>query len=80
MSEFERRKDQLQESVQSTAGLAGRVTMIITDAVGSITREIGEWISDGIEMQDAARAARRDADEPGTAGAETPPQGEPDRG
>lgn len=60
MSEFERRKDQIQEVVQSGAALVGRVAVIITDAIGAIAREVGDFVSDGIEMQEAARAARRD--------------------
>jgi hypothetical protein len=60
MSEFERRKDQIQEGVQSGAALVGRVAVIITDAIGAIAREVGDFVSDGIEMQEAARAAKRD--------------------
>lgn len=60
MSEFERRKDQIQEGVQSGAALVGRVAVIITDAISAIAREVGDFVSDGIEMQEAARAARRD--------------------
>lgn len=67
MSEFERRKDQVQEGVQSTAGLIGRVAVIITDAVAAIAREVGDWVTDGIEMNEAARTARRDAGEEGDA-------------
>ena len=67
MSEFERRKDQVQEGVQSTAGLIGRVAVIITDAVAAIAREVGDWVTDGIEMNEAARTARRDVGEEGDA-------------
>lgn len=58
MSDFERRKDQVQEAVQSTAGLVGRLTVIVTDAVGAAAREVGDWITDGIEMREAAKLSR----------------------
>lgn len=60
MSDFERRKDQVQEAISSTAGLVGRLTAITTDAVGSAAREVGDWISDGVEMREAAKLARED--------------------
>ena len=60
MGEFERRKDQAQEGIQTGAALVGRVAVIITDAVGSIAREIGDFVTDTIEMNEASRAARRD--------------------
>lgn len=60
MSDFERRKDQVQEAISSTACLVGRLTVIATDAVGSAAREVGDWISDGIEMREAAKLSRED--------------------
>lgn len=60
MGDFERNKDQVQASVQAGASLVGRVTMIITDAIGSIAKEVGDYVTDGIEMREAARAARLD--------------------
>lgn len=60
MSDFERRKDQAQEAISSTAGLVGRLTVIATEAVGSAAREVGDWISDGIEMREAAKLSRED--------------------
>ncbi|ANI93473.1 hypothetical protein [Dietzia timorensis] len=76
MSDFERRKDQVQEAISSTAGLVGRLTAITTDAVGSAAREVGDWISDGVEMREAAKLAREDEerrtqqDADGTAGSD----------
>jgi|GEM_PF-6116725 len=64
MSEIERRKDLVQDAVQSTAGLVGRITIIVTDAVAAIAREIGDTVTDGIEMREAASRARR-AESPG---------------
>lgn len=62
MSEFERNKDQVQAGVQAGASLVGRITVIITDAIGSIAREVGDFVTDGIEMREAARTAQRDED------------------
>ncbi len=60
MSDFERTKDQVQASVQAGASLVGRITVIITDAVGSIAKEVGDFVTDGIEMREAARTSRLD--------------------
>ena len=60
MGDFERNKDQIQNGVQAGASLVGRITVIITDAIGSIAREVGEFVTEGIEMREAARAARLD--------------------
>lgn len=62
MSDFERNKDQIQAGVQAGASLVGRIAVIITDAVGSIAREVGDFVTDSIEMREAARLARRDAE------------------
>lgn len=62
MSEFERNKDQVQAGIQAGASLVGRITVIITDAVGSIAREVGDFVTDGIEMREAARIAEADED------------------
>ncbi|MEH3156793.1 MAG: hypothetical protein PGN29_16210 [Gordonia paraffinivorans] len=58
---FERNKDLLQEAVESTATHVGRIATIITGAVADITREIGDLVTDGLEMRDAARRAELDA-------------------
>lgn len=47
----------------------GRIAVIVTDAVGSIAKEIGDFVTEGIEMREAARISRREerqrtADEP----------------
>ena len=60
MGDFERNKDQVQAGVQAGASLVGRITVIITDAIGSIAKEVGDFVTDGIEMREAARAARLD--------------------
>ncbi|MBM7230930.1 hypothetical protein JTP68_10495 [Dietzia cinnamea] len=60
MSDFERNKDQVQAGVQAGASLVGRIAVIITNAVGSIAKEIGDFVTEGIEMREAARVSRRE--------------------
>ncbi|PZU03301.1 MAG: hypothetical protein DI630_04990 [Gordonia sp. (in: high G+C Gram-positive bacteria)] len=60
VSRFERNKDTTQEMIESTAHRVGRIASIITGAVIDVTREIGDLISDGIEMREAAKKARDD--------------------
>ncbi|MXP22927.1 hypothetical protein GIY30_16430 [Gordonia sp. HNM0687] len=60
---IERNKDLVQELVESTATHVGRIATIITGAVADVAREIGDLVTDGFEMRDAARRARDD-DEP----------------
>ncbi|WP_433194279.1 hypothetical protein ACQP1G_36800 [Nocardia sp. CA-107356] len=47
----------------SGARHVGNIASIITGTVAEVTREIGEWITDAIEMNEAAAAARKDAAE-----------------
>ncbi|MFD4368102.1 hypothetical protein [Rhodococcus sp. NPDC058521] len=62
VGKFERRKDTVQELTESAASHVGRIATIITGAVRDVTHEVGDWISDGIEMRDAARKAKEDED------------------
>ncbi|WP_431309300.1 hypothetical protein [Gordonia sesuvii] len=59
---FERNKDLVQELVESTATHVGRIATIITGAVADVAREVGDLVTDGFEMRDAARRARLDED------------------
>ncbi|MFC9790513.1 hypothetical protein [Rhodococcus sp. NPDC127528] len=77
VSKFERRKDTVQELTESGATHVGRIAMIIAGAVRDVTREIGDWISDGIEMSEAAKRARADEDRTAT---RADSDGEPDAG
>lgn len=61
VSKFESRKDVVQELTESTATHVGRIAMIITNCVRDVTKEIGDLITDGIEMREAAKQASRDA-------------------
>lgn len=60
VGKFERRKDTVQEVAESTATHVGQIATIITGAVRDVTREIGDWITDGIEMREASKKARDD--------------------
>ena len=69
MSDCARNKDQVQAGVPAGASLVGRIAGRVTDAVGSIAKEIGDFVTEGIEMREAARISRREerqrtADEP----------------
>ncbi|MGV9710687.1 hypothetical protein ACWDTI_08480 [Gordonia sp. NPDC003424] len=57
---IERNKDLIQELVESTATHVGQIATIVTGAVADVAREIGDLITDGFEMRDAARKARLD--------------------
>ncbi|AUH69716.1 MULTISPECIES: hypothetical protein [Gordonia] len=68
----ERNKDLIQEVVESAAHRVGNITSIITTAVADVAREIGELVTDGFEMREAAKTARNDS-EP-EAKPKTPPE------
>lgn len=61
IGKFEANKDLIQELTSSGARRVGTIAGIITGTVAEVTREIGEWITDAIEMNEAAAAARRDS-------------------
>lgn len=61
VSRFESRKDMAQELTESAAVRVGRIATIITSCVRDVTREVGDMLTDGLEMRDAARRARADA-------------------
>ncbi|RDI63710.1 hypothetical protein [Nocardia pseudobrasiliensis] len=74
IGKFESNKDLIQELTSSGARHVGNIANIITGTVAEVTREIGEWVTDAIEMREAAAAARRDqeAAEPVNAGRDEP--------
>jgi len=57
---FERDKDTLQVITESAATHVGNIASIITGAVRDIARETGDWLTDVIEMREAAHKARED--------------------
>ncbi|MBB5918888.1 ribosomal protein S17E [Nocardia transvalensis] len=60
IGKFESNKDLIQELTSSGARHVGNIATIITGTVAEVTREIGEWVTDAIEMREAAAAAERD--------------------
>ncbi|OBA60113.1 hypothetical protein A5780_20780 [Nocardia sp. 852002-20019_SCH5090214] len=60
IGKFESNKDLIQELTSSGARHVGNIATIITGTVSEVTREIGDWITDAIEMREAAAAAHRD--------------------
>ncbi|MGW6729989.1 hypothetical protein ACWF9G_29170 [Nocardia sp. NPDC055029] len=47
----------------SGARHVGNIATLITGVVAEVAREIGEFVTDAIEMNEAAAAARRDAEQ-----------------
>lgn len=60
IGKFETNKDLIQELTSSGARHIGNIATIITGTVSEVTREIGDWVTDAIEMREAASAAERD--------------------
>ena len=54
-------KDTVQVLAESAAAHVGRIATIVSGAVREVTREIGEWASDVLEMREAAERARSDS-------------------
>ncbi|MFC4127423.1 hypothetical protein [Nocardia rhizosphaerae] len=63
IGKFEANKDLVQELTSSGARHVGNIAALITGTVAEVAREIGEFITDAIEMNEAATAARRDAEQ-----------------
>ncbi|WP_396345227.1 hypothetical protein [Haloechinothrix sp. LS1_15] len=62
VGQFERNKDTAQEITETVAGHVGNIATIITSAVRDITREIGDAISESVEMYEASQRAKVDED------------------
>jgi len=62
VSEAESTKDTLQVITESAADHVGKIATIITSAVRDIAKELGDWMSDVVEMREASQRAREDAD------------------
>ncbi|NUS45532.1 MAG: hypothetical protein HOQ24_17805 [Mycobacteriaceae bacterium] len=48
------------EHVGNIAHIVAGAVRDVAGAVGAVTREVGNWVSDSVEMFEAARAARED--------------------
>lgn len=62
LSTAETVKDTTQVVVETGADHVGRIVSIITRAVRDVAHEIGELATEGFEMVDASRKARRPKD------------------
>ncbi|TVT42098.1 hypothetical protein FNH05_22760 [Amycolatopsis rhizosphaerae] len=60
VSRFEGGKDTVQVLTESAATHIGRIAAVITGAVREIARETGDWLTEVIEMREAAQRARAD--------------------
>lgn len=58
MGQIERNKDTIQEITETTARHVGNIAQILSDAVIQVAREIGDGVSDAIEMREAAKHAK----------------------
>ena len=60
VGKFERRKDTVQVLVESASTHVGRIAQILSVAVRDVTREVGDWFTDGFEIREASRRAARE--------------------
>jgi malonyl CoA-acyl carrier protein transacylase len=60
ISRAERRKDALQDTVETTASAVGTVTTIVTTAVRDVARVVGGLATDLFEIRESTRRAARD--------------------
>ncbi|MEU3270121.1 hypothetical protein ABZ639_04695 [Saccharomonospora sp. NPDC006951] len=66
VGQFESGKDTVQVLTESAATHVGNIATIVTGAVRDIARETGDWLTDLIEMREAAHRAKADHDQAGT--------------
>jgi hypothetical protein len=62
LEDAETRKDTVQVVVESGFHHVGQIAGIIAGAGREVTRELGDWATEVIEMREAARRARVDRD------------------
>jgi hypothetical protein len=60
VGQFERGKDTVQVLTETAATHLGRIATIITGAVRDVARETGDWLTEVIEMREAAKRAQAD--------------------
>jgi hypothetical protein len=63
VSEAESTKDTIQVVTESAAEHVGKIATIVTSALRDVAREVGEWVSDLIEMREASQRAKEDDDD-----------------
>ncbi|WP_020671367.1 hypothetical protein [Amycolatopsis nigrescens] len=60
VGQFESNKDTVQVLTESAATHIGNIATIITGAVRDIAKETGDWLTEMIEMREAAQRAQQD--------------------
>ena len=65
VGQFERGKDTVQVLTETAATHVGRIATIITGAVREVAREAGDWLTEVIEMREAAKKAQKDEEDKG---------------
>jgi hypothetical protein len=60
LDRLETRKDTLQVAIESGATHVGQIMGIVAGAVRDVTRELGDWATDVLEMREAAKRAETD--------------------
>lgn len=60
LEDWETRKDTVQVAVETAFQHVGQIAEIITGAGRDMTRELGEWATEVLELREAARRARAD--------------------
>lgn len=60
MSRLEIGKDTIQELTESASVRIGNIATIITTATRDVVRETGDWLTDVLEMREAAARVHRD--------------------
>ena len=73
LEKIETRKDTLQVAIESGATHVGQIVGIVAGAVRDVTRELGDWATDILEMNEAAKRAEAD-DRETAAGESMPPR------
>ncbi len=73
---FESGKDTVQVLTETAATHLGNIATIVTGAVRDVAKETGDWLTEVIEMREAAQRAQQDD---GTAGADAPDDTDPTR-
>ncbi|TSD99977.1 hypothetical protein FOS14_09095 [Skermania sp. ID1734] len=62
VGKFEINKDVVQEMTESASQHVGNIATILTSAIRDVTKEIGDWVTEGIEMREAAKSAHADGE------------------
>jgi hypothetical protein len=73
LGKLDTRKDTAQVAIESAFDHVGRIASIIASAGRDVTREIGDWATEMIEMREAGRRAHADRERADRASAPGPP-------